>query len=111
MKKVICLVLCFLLCIACAACGEAPTPTETTAPPAETTPALFEGNSLKILAIGNSFSNDTTECLYDIAQAEGLTDIVIGRLFFGSCSLQRHAKNAKTGKAEYTYYKNKNHKS
>ena len=104
MKKVFCLLLCLLLSVACAACGEAPT--ETTAPPAETKPALFEGNSLKILAIGNSFSNDTTEFLYDIAQAEGLTNIVIGRLYIGGCSLERHAGNAQSGKAAYDYYKN-----
>ena len=112
MKKWLCVALCLALCLGCAACGETPepvettAPTETTAPPAETKPALFEGNSLKILAIGNSFSNDTTEFLYDIAQAEGLTDIVIGRLFIGSCSLERHAGNAQSGKAEYDYYKN-----
>ena len=104
MKKTLCLLLCLLLCVACTACGEAPG--ETTAPTDGTKPALFAGNSLKILAIGNSFSNDTTEFLYDIAQAEGLTDIVIGRLYIGSCSLERHAGNAQSGKAEYDYYKN-----
>ena len=104
------LLLCFLLlCALLTACRKTPTETtsstETTSPP-ETRPALFEGDTLKILAIGNSFSNDTTEYLYDVAQAEGLKNIVIGRLFFGSCSLERHLKNANTDNPEYTYYKN-----
>lgn len=67
---------------------------------------LSDGKSLKVLAIGNSFSNNTTEYLYDIAAAEGMTEIVIGRLYFGGCSLQRHARNARMDVAEYTYYKN-----
>jgi len=104
MKKVICLVLCLLLSVACAACGEAPT--ETTAPPAETKPALFEGNSLKILAIGNSFSQDATEYLYDVAKAEGITNLVIGRLNYGGCSLERHVNYANTGEGAYYYEKN-----
>lgn len=98
------LFLVFLLsCAGCAGPQENPAQTNTPTDPAK---PLFEGKTLKLLAIGNSFSNDTTEYLYDIAQAEGLTDIVIGRLYFGGCSLERHAKNASTNNPEYTYYKN-----
>ena len=105
MKKWIAFFLCALLL-----CGCAATPAEESVP-AETLPpleleALCDGQSLKILAIGNSFSNNTTEHLYDIAIAEGMTDVTIGRLYIGSCTLQMHAENATGDLPKYTYYKN-----
>ena len=103
MKKHISLLLCILMLLAlCSGCTASQEPTD----PTEKANPLFEGNTLKILAIGNSFSNDTTEYLYDVLQAEGITNIIIGRLFYGGCSLERHVNYATTGAAEYTYSKN-----
>lgn len=67
---------------------------------------LFDGKKLKLLAITSSFGVNTTEYLYDIATAEGVEDIVIGRLYFGACTLQRHVRYAKEDTPDYTYYKN-----
>ena len=60
---------------------------------------------VKILAIGNSFSVDALEQhFYDLAKAEGKT-VVVGNLFIGGCSLQRHLDNAINDKPAYSYRK------
>ena len=106
MKRLLAFLLCVLLL-----CGCAPTtPEETTAPPtteaALDIPTLSDGKTLKVLAIGNSFSNNTTDYLYQVAAAHGCTDITVGRLYIGGCSLQKHISNAQADAPEYTYYKN-----
>lgn len=60
---------------------------------------------LKILAIGSSFGVDGITQLASIAEAEGMGDIVMGNLYAGACTLNRHAKNANWGKEFYYYYK------
>ena len=65
-----------------------------------------DDGSLKILAIGNSFSDDTTKYLYDIAKAAGVENVSLGNLFIGGCSLNTHATNAKGNKAAYDYRTN-----
>lgn len=77
--------------------------TDTTVDPNK---PLSDGKTLKVLAIGNSFSNNTTEYLYDVAKAEGMTDVVIGRLYISGCTLALHLKNAQENAPAYTYYKN-----
>ena len=60
---------------------------------------------LKVLAIGNSFSEDAVEqYLYELAAAQG-DSLVIGNAYIGGCSIDRHWNNAQTGKAEYAYRK------
>ena len=62
-------------------------------------------DTLRILAIGNSFSRDAIEYhLSDIAKAEGV-HIVLGNLHIGGCTLERHALNARTDSAAYEYIK------
>lgn len=49
---------------------------------------------VKILTIGNSFSEDAVEnYLYDLAQAGGHT-VMIGNMYIGGCNLETHWKNA-----------------
>lgn len=79
----------------CSVCGH----TET-----EVIPAT---NSIKILAIGNSFSNDATEYLWDICHAAGIETVVIGNLYKGACSLDSHWGNMKADRIDYTYYENR----
>ena len=129
------LILSILMLIPCAlsACdgGE---PTETTAPaveetegaatPAETTAEATEAattveettaeeiknteppKSLKILAIGNSFSTDSMQYLYEIMKDGGVEEITLGNLYYGGCSLDQHYQFGRTDSASYTYYKN-----
>lgn len=108
MKKLIVFLLCALLLWGC---GQTTAEPEATVPATEPAPEvklepLCDGKTLKVLAIGNSFSNNTTEYLYDIATAEGMTEIVLGRLYIPSCSLLMHADNVMNDKPAYVYYKN-----
>lgn len=62
-------------------------------------------NVVKILAIGNSFSEDALEQhLYDIAKADGV-DVIIGNMYIGGCSLEKHLNNAMENKPAYRYRK------
>ena len=70
------------------------------------TAAAADSNSLKVLAIGNSFSNDATWYLPDIFCAEGTQNIVLGNLYIGGCTIATHWANARDNKADYVYYKN-----
>ncbi|WP_394901140.1 DUF4886 domain-containing protein [Bacteroides xylanisolvens] len=61
--------------------------------------------TVRILAIGNSFSQDAVEqYLYELAEAEGISTI-IGNMFIGGCSLERHVKNARDNAPAYAYRK------
>ena len=63
------------------------------------------GNIVKILAIGNSFSQDAVEqYLHEIAAADG-QDVIIGNMYIGGCSLAKHLVNAKENKPAYKYRK------
>lgn len=60
---------------------------------------------MKILSIGNSFSDDAQRYLRRIAKHEGV-EIETLNLCIGGCSLERHADNIKTGKREYLFHYN-----
>ena len=76
---------------------------------AEETTAMEEikefPKSLKILAIGNSFSTDSMQYLYEIMKNGGVEEITLGNLYYGGCSLDQHYQFAKNDSASYTYYK------
>lgn len=60
---------------------------------------------LKILAIGNSFSEDALESyLHDLIKADGVS-VVIGNASIGSASLSLHVQNAQNNAAAYSYRK------
>jgi len=96
-------------------CGCTPAPSgETTVPAGETTAPQETENSnalvkkdepFKILAITSSFGLNTTEYLYDIATAEGHTDVIVARLYIGACTLKKHVAKANDNSPAYTYYK------
>ena len=62
-----------------------------------------EEKSVKILMIGNSFSEDTMQWMYQIAEDLGYEDIKLGNLVIGGCSLDKHATKAKGDLADYVY--------
>ncbi len=64
--------------------------------------------ALEILAIGNSFSVDAMEYVYQIAESLGIEQIVLGNLYVASCSIETHITNATGDLAKYTYYYNNN---
>lgn len=67
---------------------------------------VAEEKSVKILAIGNSFSVDAMEYLWPLLKDAGYEKITLGNLYIGGCSLETHASNLTNGTAAYTYYKN-----
>lgn len=72
-----------------------------------TAPANWaEDGVLKILTIGNSFSDDSMEYVYQIASDVGVKKIVLGNLYIGGCTLYTHIDNAKNNKAAYEYRTN-----
>lgn len=58
-----------------------------------------------ILAIGNSFSEDATKYLHQMAEAAGIETKVVN-LYIGGCPLERHWRNIETGEAAYQYQLN-----
>ena len=62
--------------------------------------------SISILAIGNSFSVDAMQYLYDILKEDGAEEITLGNLYIGGCTLKRHEGNFTGNAPAYKYYKN-----
>lgn len=69
-------------------------------------PAWNDDGVLRILTIGNSFSDDTMEYVYQIAKSAGVAKIELGNLYIGGCTLATHASNAKNDKPAYEYRTN-----
>ena len=97
--------------------NESETPTETTekaTKPKQTDkdkgdkPMIkpSEDGILKILTIGNSFSDDTMQYLYKVAKSAGVEKIKLGNLYIGGCSLDLHASNARSNARAYDYRTN-----
>lgn len=57
---------------------------------------------MKILVIGNSFSQDATRYLKKIAEADN-TDLKVVNLYIGGCSLQRHYYNILNDVKDYSF--------
>jgi hypothetical protein len=57
---------------------------------------------VKILAIGNSFSQDATHYLHPLAKAAGI-DTKVVNLYIGGCSLARHCENIEQDSKLYLY--------
>ena len=67
--------------------------------------AMAATDTLRVLSVANSFGVDAVEQnLHEIALADGHV-YIIGNLYIGGCSLERHFNNAKSGKKAYSYRK------
>ena len=62
--------------------------------------------TLKVLAVGNSFSVDAMEYLWGICNDGGIENIVLGNLYIGGCSLDTHWSKISSNANAYKYYKN-----
>ena len=61
--------------------------------------------TVRILAIGNSFSEDAVEQnLHEIAAADGI-DLIIGNMYIGGCTIDRHVGNVRSDSDDYAYRK------
>ena len=74
------------------------------------TVTVVKATTLKLLMIGNSFSQDTVMWMPEIAQSLGFTEYVIGTLVIGGCTLNTHYMNSQSNAADYefVYYSSKN---
>lgn len=59
----------------------------------------------RILAIGNSFSEDAAYYVHPMAEAAG-AQVKIVNLYIGGCSLETHWRNIESGEAAYQYQLN-----
>ena len=62
-------------------------------------------SSLKVLAIGNSFSEDGMKYLWHIANEYSIEEVVVAILFIGGSSLDMHWNNIENNASVYTYQK------
>ena len=62
---------------------------------------------MKVLSIGNSFSQDAHKWLYKLANVNGV-DLETANLYIGRCSLETHWKNFEENSALYDYEVNGN---
>lgn len=53
--------------------------------------------SIKILAIGNSFSDNALKYLPLLAKELGIQEVIVGKLYRGSCTIDRHWSDAQAG--------------
>jgi hypothetical protein len=95
MKKLISIILTSGILLSAVACGGNRAPEKSSVP-----------ESLKILAVGNSFSDDAMEYLYQMLEQAGVREIVLGNLYHAGCSLEQHLDFAVNDKPEYEYRKN-----
>ena len=103
MKRVLFCVLALVLMLSFCACGGSAN--QTTEPVETTQPLPAAPKTLKVLAIGNSFSVDAMTHLYKVAEAEGVEEIVLGNFFVGACTLKQHAGFMESGETAYRYDK------
>lgn len=64
-------------------------------------------DTIKVLAIGNSFSEDGIQYIYDLAKAAN-KKIIIGNIYYAGCSLAQHWSFVKNELPVYIYQKNIN---
>ena len=67
-------------------------------------------DTLRILAVGNSFSDDGTEYIPGLLEAAGIHNVIIARLYIGGCSLERHCNEYAEGLSNYVYSKSQENK-
>ena len=61
---------------------------------------------LKLLMIGNSFSEDAAAYLWKVCRTGGLKDVTIAVAYIGGSTLDNHLSNIQNGKPSYEYQKN-----
>lgn len=72
----------------------------------ENKPLPVNPDTLKILTIGNSFSENATFWLPRLMTSAGIENVVIGRMYIGGCSLQKHCEQYEKNGLMYEFTKN-----
>lgn len=95
MKRLFTLILCVALCATALDAS------------AKRNPDANGDGVLRILAIGNSFSDDGMEHLPALLQEMGIKRVELARLYVGGCTLQRHVEFFDKQQAAYAFYHSK----
>ena len=66
-------------------------------------PLPQEPDTLRILGVGNSFTDDGMMYLPFVLQAAGIKNVVLGRLYIGGCTLERQVKEYESNSPSYVY--------
>jgi len=69
---------------------------------------MSEKKTVKVLAIGNSFSMDAMTVLWDIFKSAGYEEVILGDLYIAGCSLETHWHHIDSNNKAYDYYYNDN---
>ena len=64
---------------------------------------MDKSKSLRILMIGNSFSQDTVEHMPQMAKSLGFSEYIVGNLVIGGCSINTHYNHSKSGAKAYGF--------
>ena len=112
LRKVLAFLLSAVTLFSLSACGGQPAntnePTDATGatePTRDPNAPLCDGKTLRVLALTSSFGTNTTQYIYEIAKAEGATEIIVGRLYASGCTLEKHVSNANLNAPAYRYTK------
>ena len=62
-------------------------------------------SSIKILALGNSFTDDSTWHLWNICKDAGIKEVIVANLYVGNCNLNQHWNYLISGQNPYIYRK------
>ena len=108
MKRIFVLCLSMVLVLSLFGCaGSSETPETTLADPTEQTQTPEEQEWLRVLTIGNSHTNDTTNLLQMVFAAEMPEQkVLIGNMYYSGCPMDKHVAFAKANSPEYEYMKN-----
>lgn len=68
-------------------------------------PIVQRPDTLRILGIGNSFTDDGMMYLPNLLASAGIHNVVLGRLYIGGCTLERHVHEYEGQTQAYVYYK------
>ena len=93
MKRLLCMTLCLVAVL---------TATSATA---KRNPDANRDGVLRILAIGNSFSDDGMEYLPKLLYHLKIENVEVARLYVGGCSLKQHVEFYEQGKSPYQFYR------
>ena len=106
MKKIIILLICIFSIILLSGCNtNSEQYNDDKGTEGENMDKTIDKTSFKVLSIGNSFSDNATKHLYEIAKAYGFKEVVIGNLYIGGCDIDMHRTNAVFNNPNYIYRK------
>ena len=74
-------------------------------PEAPNFPLPVQPDTLRILGVGNSFTDDGMMYLPELLEAAGIRNVVLGRLYHPGCSLRQHCEFDAADARKYIYYK------